>query len=180
MPAFVTVSLRFQAQGVATIQLFLCLPFPNVSMEMQPVDTPLSLPFPLCASLCSFGGASPPALFFYIYIYISDDTCGRIREQDRGVGGPRWIQRLISHMAAELHKYICCKNIHTNRLIRGESVLIYCHLFNCFSLFFFFPSPLFSTYAHTCSLCWTDAQTPFCLQVPSLDSGSWLTSAVMW
>lgn len=39
MLAFVTVSLRFQAQGVATIQLFLCLPLPNVSVEMQPVDT---------------------------------------------------------------------------------------------------------------------------------------------
>lgn len=56
--SLVTVSLRFQ--GAATIQL-LCLPPPNVSMKMQPDGDTFSLSEPLC----SFGGASPSALFFF-------------------------------------------------------------------------------------------------------------------
>lgn len=62
--SLVTVSLRFQ--GAATIQLFLCLPPPNVSMKMQPDGGTFSLSVPLC----SFGGASPSALFFPQTIHV--------------------------------------------------------------------------------------------------------------
>lgn len=81
------------------------------------------------------------------YFFSSDDTCGRIREEDRGVGGPRWIQRLISHMAAELYKYICWgererEKKNTRWAIKIINALIYFHLFNCL----FFLSPRFSPF----------------------------------
>lgn len=46
--------------------------------------------FPLWASLFLWRSVTFCTIFFP-----SDDTCGRIREQDRGVGGPLWIHRLI-------------------------------------------------------------------------------------
>lgn len=99
----------------------------------------LSLPFPLlCLSLFLWRSVTFCTIFFP-----SDDTCGRITEEDRGVGGPRWMQRLISHMAAELYKYICCKRKYTRARwgMKGKNVLIYWHLFN-WLFFLFLPPPL--------------------------------------
>lgn len=78
-----TVSLRFQ--GAATIQL-LCLPLQMFQWRCSLVETPflsLSLSVPL------------EERHLLHYFFPSDDTCGRIREQDRRVGGPLWIHRLI-------------------------------------------------------------------------------------
>lgn len=90
MLAFVTVSLRFQAQGVATIQPCLCLPLPNVSVEMQPVDTspsafpsePLSVPLEERHLLHYF---SPPQT-----IHV-----GGLENKTERVGGPRRIEANI-------------------------------------------------------------------------------------
>lgn len=71
-------------------------------------------------------------------------------------------------MTAELHKYVC--QTHTDTQYEGLcGFIVICLIF--LSLFFILLFPTLAYIAHTCSLCWRDAQTPFCLQVPSLDSG---------
>jgi len=99
---------------------------------------------------------------------------GGLENKTEGVGGPRWIQRLISHMAAELHKYICSKKTIPNTLnILSAFFLLLLLFFLCFLSFTHFSQP---NQAHCAG--WTHKHH-FVYRFPAL-TVAWLTSAVMW
>lgn len=104
---FFAISPRFQSPSPTS----LLLPKKNCQSCNSVYASRVQLPFSSSASplqmfqwRCSLMETPFPSLSLSVpleerhllhYFFPSDDTCGRIREQDRGVGGPLWIHRLI-------------------------------------------------------------------------------------